>query len=300
MPHLAWFLAFKAVAERQSFTLASRDLHLTQPAVSQQVAKLEALLKTKLFFRSPRKVELTEDGQRLYRKIELPFNALLNIVDDFHEHSDNYILNIESEPVFSRIVITKQLPHYLKHHQHVRVRQVLTTHHLDFLPETELAIKWGQGHWPGFDAKFLYGLHYVPVCSPKYQADLGLVDPEDLTRATFIHERDGSDWQYWLKHYPVIGLDTLSGHVAGESDVVTAMAMEGLGVALCGYELVREHLEQGALVMPFPELKVLHHKAYYILTRQEQPISREALDFIRSLDEVILNIHSEFRQGESL
>ncbi|WP_064605002.1 LysR substrate-binding domain-containing protein [Photobacterium sp. J15] len=288
VPHLSWFMAFKAVADRQSFTLASRDLHLTQPAISQQVSKLESLLKTKLFFRTSRKVVMTEDGKRLYEKIEMPFNTLLNIVDEFNEKSNTYNLNIETEPVFSRLFISKSLPRFLNHHDYVLVRQVLTTHHLDFLPETELAVKWGDGRWEGFDAQFLFGLNYVPVCSPQYAEENQLVTSSDLSKAVLIHERDTTDWQYWQKHYPIQGMDIKKGHVAGESDVVMSMAIAGLGVALCGYELVKEHIENNSLIMPFPELRVRHHRAYYILTRKNTQLTKEAVSFIKFLHQIVI------------
>lgn len=299
VPHLSWFMAFKAVADRQSFTLASRDLHLTQPAISQQVSKLENLLKTKLFFRSSRKVAMTEDGQRLYDKIDMPFNAFVNIVDEFNEKSNRYNLNIETEPVFSRLFISKYLAGYLNAHDNVLIRQVLTTHHLDFLPETELAIKWGEGRWEGFDAQFLFGLNYIPVCSPQYLKENMLTTASDLAKAVLIHERDTTDWQYWHKHYPVQGMDINNGHVAGESNVVMSMAIAGLGVALCGYELAKEHLERNNLVLPFPELHVRHHKAYYILTRKNTQLSKEAVSFINFLTTNLTKVSLSFDIGTS-
>lgn len=46
IPQLSWILAFKSVAEHGSFTLAARELRLSQPAISQRVSKLEDLLRT--------------------------------------------------------------------------------------------------------------------------------------------------------------------------------------------------------------------------------------------------------------
>lgn len=57
--------AFIAVAESGSFSLASEQLYLTQPAVSKRVVSLESELDTRLFDRIGRKVSLTESGQAL-------------------------------------------------------------------------------------------------------------------------------------------------------------------------------------------------------------------------------------------
>lgn len=60
--------AFVAVAERGSFHAAANDIHLSQPALSRRVAKLEASLGVRLLERTTRKVELTTVGRDFARK----------------------------------------------------------------------------------------------------------------------------------------------------------------------------------------------------------------------------------------
>jgi DNA-binding transcriptional LysR family regulator len=54
---------FAAVAKRRSFTRAADDLHIAQQAVSQQIKALENSLGVTLLRRTPRRVELTAEGQ---------------------------------------------------------------------------------------------------------------------------------------------------------------------------------------------------------------------------------------------
>lgn len=61
---------FLAVAETGHFTRAAQEMHVSQPALSQQIKKLEAELETPLFHRLGRGVELTETGRLLLPRAE--------------------------------------------------------------------------------------------------------------------------------------------------------------------------------------------------------------------------------------
>ncbi|MBK9387820.1 MAG: hydrogen peroxide-inducible genes activator [Planctomycetes bacterium] len=56
---------FVAVARRLSFRGAAEEVHATQPAISAQIQKLEAIWKVQLFERDRRRVLLTPIGERL-------------------------------------------------------------------------------------------------------------------------------------------------------------------------------------------------------------------------------------------
>lgn len=65
---------FLQVVEQQSYTEAARVLHLTQPAVSQHIQKLEAFYGCRLIDSSGHGVRLTAAGELLYRYL-LPQRA---------------------------------------------------------------------------------------------------------------------------------------------------------------------------------------------------------------------------------
>ncbi len=58
-------LAFATLARVGSFTLAARELHLTQSAVSHAIKSLEDEVELRLFDRLGRSVKLTAAGQQL-------------------------------------------------------------------------------------------------------------------------------------------------------------------------------------------------------------------------------------------
>jgi len=69
MTNLEWYRSFVHVCRSGTVSAAARTLGLTQPAVSQHLAGLEAALGQRLFLRKPRRMELTEHGHALYSKV---------------------------------------------------------------------------------------------------------------------------------------------------------------------------------------------------------------------------------------
>lgn len=72
---------FVAIAESSSFSVAAQKLYLSQPALSQQIAKLEQQLGVILISRSSRSISLTTAGQELYRRAIILLNEMENMVN---------------------------------------------------------------------------------------------------------------------------------------------------------------------------------------------------------------------------
>ena len=58
------------VVQEENFTKAAKQLHVTQPTLSRQIAQLEEELGGKLFQRSSHNILLTEDGMMLKRRVQ--------------------------------------------------------------------------------------------------------------------------------------------------------------------------------------------------------------------------------------
>ncbi len=79
MVSLEWYRSFVAVYQSGTVSGAAKGLHLTQPAVSQHVAGLEAALGIALFERMPRQMLPTEAGKRLYNQAVSAVETLAGI-----------------------------------------------------------------------------------------------------------------------------------------------------------------------------------------------------------------------------
>ena len=70
LPRLDLLRSFEAAARTLSFTLAAKELFLTQSAVSRQIQQMEAGLGVPLFERHHRALSLTDAGRTLRRAVD--------------------------------------------------------------------------------------------------------------------------------------------------------------------------------------------------------------------------------------
>jgi LysR family cyn operon transcriptional activator len=74
--NLEWYRVFYVIARAGSFSRAAEELYITQPAVSYAIKQLEEKLGGKLFFRTSKGVELTHEGDVLFRYIEKAYHFI--------------------------------------------------------------------------------------------------------------------------------------------------------------------------------------------------------------------------------
>jgi DNA-binding transcriptional LysR family regulator len=80
-----WYASFIAIYKHRSISLAAQARMMTQPAVSQHLAGLEARLGFKLFTRTTRKIEPTQNGKALYSYVA----PLIEGLDKITKELDN-------------------------------------------------------------------------------------------------------------------------------------------------------------------------------------------------------------------
>nr|WP_042177870.1 LysR family transcriptional regulator [Kibdelosporangium sp. MJ126-NF4]CEL12823.1 LysR family transcriptional regulator [Kibdelosporangium sp. MJ126-NF4]CTQ98509.1 LysR family transcriptional regulator [Kibdelosporangium sp. MJ126-NF4] len=68
--------AFVAVATQRSYTAASRELLITQPALTRTIQQLEAAVQARLLDRTSRRVELTGTGEELLERLRIVLHDL--------------------------------------------------------------------------------------------------------------------------------------------------------------------------------------------------------------------------------
>ena len=85
---LELYRAFFVVAKHKHMTKASEELHISQPAISQSIKKLEEQLGGTLFLRSNKGMELTEEGKMFYEYVKRAIELINNAENEFTSFKD--------------------------------------------------------------------------------------------------------------------------------------------------------------------------------------------------------------------
>ena len=89
MVNLEWYRTFKSVYKNGNFSQAAKELFISQPAVSQQMAMLEAHVGYKLFNRKSKGVEPTDYAKLLNNLIIEALDRLENVENGFRAKAFN-------------------------------------------------------------------------------------------------------------------------------------------------------------------------------------------------------------------
>ncbi len=85
---LELYRVFYTVAKHKHMTKASHELHISQPAISQSIKKLEDQLGGTLFMRSNKGMELTSEGEMFYEYVKGALELINNAENEFTSFKD--------------------------------------------------------------------------------------------------------------------------------------------------------------------------------------------------------------------
>ncbi len=266
IPSTMMLQAFEAAARRLSFTRAAEDLCLTQSAVSHQVIALEEMLRTELFKRVKKRLELTAAGRVFQARITPALNTLEGAVIELMScHGERSTLHLGVVPTFATKWLIPRMCQFGKHHPGITVNLATRMVPFDF-SETMLdaAIHFGDPDWPDATCDYLMSEEMVVVCNEELAAT-ALQAPADLRQVPLLHQTTRPHaWKEWARTAQADGLDAGSGPQFDHFSMVTQAAVAGLGAAVLPKFLILDELASGRLVIPFGPT-VTSDQAYYLV-----------------------------------
>ncbi|GAA3549245.1 LysR substrate-binding domain-containing protein [Zobellella aerophila] len=269
---LSGLRVFAVAARLHSYSAAAAELHVTQAAVSQQIRNLEQSLNCRLFRRQGTQMLLTEQGEQLQPLVEQGLALLHQGLSLLTDPPLAGPLVISVLPSLAARWLMPRLWRFTSAYPTIDIRLLPSQQLADLSRDkVDLAIRYGQGHYPGLHSELLMRDMAFPVCSPALAARLHQVD--DLEQVTLVAapEYAGVSWQNWLA---LSGRQSLLAHcrsvTVDDGSLALDMVLAGQGVALSRSVLVAELLREGRLCRPFVEqLAPLHQ--YYMVWHPDSP-----------------------------
>src|SRR4051812_15343732 len=257
---------FEAAARHESFTRAAEELCVTQGAVSQRVKALEAGLGIKLFNRERQRLIITEAGRDYLTIVRDALDRIAIGTERLLQRQSAGVLTVSTSPDFAAKWLVHRLGHFAEAHSGIDLRVSATLHHVDFArEEVDLAVRHGDGNWPGLDTVQLSGEQLFAVCSPTLLAGRRRhVTPAEFLKFPLIHLDNREEWTRWLRAVGVGEGSVTHGPVLNRASMVIDAAVNGQGIALARTTLAAWDLINGRLVRPFAESLPLS-KTYWII-----------------------------------
>ncbi|WP_203299214.1 LysR family transcriptional regulator [Marinobacter sediminum] len=275
---------FVAVAETESFTQAARRLDVSTAQVSRQVSALETRLATRLFYRTTRRVSVTEAGRIYYQHCRQVLDAL----DD----AERSITNLQLSPrgklrltapiTYGEKRIAPLVNEFVLRYPELDVEMNLTNQKLDLVGGGyDLAVRLGKLEDSSMMARRLSSRTLYVCASPQYLAARGT--PHELAELAQHNCLQGNldYWRFQEQGQP--RNVRISGNIRCDSGrALLDAALKGIGIVQLPDYYVQTALDSGQLLPLLTDYREDDDGiwAVYPQTRHLSPKVRMLLDFL--------------------
>lgn len=275
-----------AVAEEGSFSRAAARLHLAQPSLSQQIAKLEKKLGILLFHRMPQRVELTDAGERFVQVAQKLLDQAEGLEREMREFATGHTgkLLVGSLPITGAYVLPLAIPAFTRLFPQVelllieetssRLEELLVNGKLDVslltMPISEPALRVE----PAFQEEIYLAL---PPTHPF--AARQVIDLAELSTQPFILLKEGQGFrQIALSLCEQAGFQPRIVFESSNIQTVQALVAAGMGVSFAPEMITRS--PWGANVPVFVHLKQRPKRTLVVAYRKDRTLSLPVRAFI--------------------
>ena len=244
---------FARVAERGSIAGAAEDVGLSASAVSKLITRLEIRLGVRLINRTTRHLALTAEGQTYLKRTR----EILGAIDAAEAEiassrtSPRGHLRVLAPPVFAVEHLGPALPDFLARHPRVTLDFLVANRPVDLIDENvDVSIQTGRLNDSTLVARKIVDISRVICASPKYLALHGRpTKPSDLAEhSCLILSRisESGRWSFQIDGR-LVQVNVRGPLSADSADLLTKLAIDGLGIVRLGEIAVASAIRDGLL-----------------------------------------------------
>ncbi|MCK4713622.1 MAG: LysR family transcriptional regulator [Marinosulfonomonas sp.] len=283
IPSTNSLFTFEVVARLGSFSGAARELNVTQPAVSRAINNLEKHLGYPLFIRHGRWIDLTQNGERLFRTTSTAFNAINETLRQISKQNESHEkVSIAMSPTAVNYWFIPRMQQFRMNFPAVSLDFRVFDYDVDSQAnDADLCIrlsgpKEGNTHrWPFSDERIL------ALCSPSYLSEYGTLDEPKKGRLHTTLEVPNQ--RYTIDEYVhATGRPALISYqsiVFSDYSSIIQAAIQGQGIALGWVPEVSQAIIDGSLIPACTQV-VKTGRRYHVLASNLTPM-RPVVEDIR-------------------
>lgn len=254
---LSAYHIFYEVAKAGSFSKATNQLYISQPAISKSIQKLEDALHTRLFLRNSKGVRLTPEGQLLFQHLDTAFSAITSAETKLETltRTDGGTLHIGVSTTLCKYLLLPYLSTFIREHPqiNIRIRCQSSNETLKMLADDaiDIGLVGMPEHKTGFIYENLVEIEDIFVATSTYMSHL----PQDMTSTREILEastlmlldKNNMTRQYIDDYLAKNQIQTKDYIEISNMDLLIEFAKIGVGVACVIKNFVQEELADGQL-----------------------------------------------------
>ena len=285
------YKVFCQVSKSKSFSKASKELYMTQPAVSQAVMQLERELDIRLFNRTPKGVSLTNEGKLLFEYVNSAINLISSGEEKILESKDLTVgeLKIGVGDTISKYFLLSYLEVFHNKYPNLKFKIIngTTSELCDLIKSGEIDI--AICNLPINESS----LEVIPcgkvkdifVCGEKYK-DLTKkkISLEEMVKYPLIFLEPSSNSRKYVEKFMLSkGIKISPEFELGSFDLLLEFAKINLGIACVVKEFSKEYLEKGLLY----EVKILEEipsRSIGVCYLKKVPLSLASTKFVEILE----------------
>ena len=247
---LELYRVFYVVAKNKHMTRASEELHISQPAISQSIKKLEDQIGGTLFLRSNKGMELTEEGKMFYEYVKGALELINNAEHEFTSFKDlsKGEIKIGCSTTLTKLILMDALKEFHKDYPNININITndLTSNlindlklgKLDFVIFNESNIKE-----TNLDLKKIKELKQGFIYNSEFFTDT-VKSFDDLNKLPLILQKEESNSRKLLDHIALLNNVKLIPKMEVVSqELITEFTNIGLGVGFAIIELAKRNFK---------------------------------------------------------
>ncbi|EGY79179.1 LysR family transcriptional regulator [Peptoniphilus indolicus] len=245
---------FMAVCKTLNFTQASKELNITQPAVSNHIKAIEEEYGIDLFRFQGKKVILTEEGRLLLNLISSMTNDIEHFKDYLSHNRSKIRLNFGTTLSIGEYVMSPILTKIISKESELSLRMVVenTQKLLELLDTGKIDFAIIEGYFKinSYQSKVFKKDRLIPVCSKNYMDKDNVEVKEIFDNWLFIRE-EGSGTREVLDrtlrgmNYSIDDFKNISE--IGNLNTIKALVENGLGISFLYESVVEKEIKNGNL-----------------------------------------------------